>query len=168
MIEQQQKLRRFGVHASAIQLLALCVAGSFMDAGTTQNAGTLASLLFWACSALLLAWRRDRASDIDLLFLRWGLLPFVLIGTPLPSAGCRMVGMACSGASAKSSNTACGLTALSGCSCLWLAHAFRRAWAGLSVRRQTTSPGVGELEILRIVFHEQTASRDARPVTSSP
>jgi hypothetical protein len=66
-----------------IQLLAWLIIGSALDGGATQSAFTLASLLFWACASTLLAWRRDRASGIDLLFLRWGLLSFVLIGTPL-------------------------------------------------------------------------------------
>jgi hypothetical protein len=54
-----------------------------LDGGTTLNACALASLLYWACSVSLLCWRRDRASRLDLLFFRWGLVAFVLIGTPL-------------------------------------------------------------------------------------
>ena len=81
--QQQHVPRRFGAHASVIQLLASFIIGSALDGGSTQNAGTLASLLFWTCAASLLAWRRDRASGIDLFFLRWGLMAFVLIGTPL-------------------------------------------------------------------------------------
>src|SRR4051812_35868848 len=72
---------RFGTHASVIQLLALLLTGTVMDGGATQNACTLASFLFWICAVSLLLWHR--ASRADLLFFRWGLLAFVLIGTPL-------------------------------------------------------------------------------------
>jgi hypothetical protein len=83
MTEQQRRPRRFGVHASIIQLVAFFTIGSSPDGGTTQMATTLASLLFWTCSALLLAWHRGRISGLELFFFRWGLLLFVLIGTPL-------------------------------------------------------------------------------------
>ena len=83
MIQQERIPCRCGTHASVIQLFALLIIGSALDGGTTQYACTLASLLFWTCSGSLLLWHRGRASRIDLLFLRWGLLAFVLIGTPL-------------------------------------------------------------------------------------
>jgi hypothetical protein len=54
-----------------------------MDGGITQGAFTLASLLIWSCSASLWWWHEGHASRVDLFFLRWGLLAFVLIGTPL-------------------------------------------------------------------------------------
>jgi hypothetical protein len=66
-----------------IQLLALFYSGSFLDGGTTLNACALASLLFWTCAVSLLLWHHARASRLNLLFLRWGLLAFVSIGTPL-------------------------------------------------------------------------------------
>jgi hypothetical protein len=75
--------RRFATHASVIQLLAWLITATTLDGGTTQNACALASLLFWTCSASLLWWHDGRASRLDLFFLRWGLLAFVLIGTPL-------------------------------------------------------------------------------------
>jgi len=74
--------QRFGTHASAIQLLALLIAGSVMDGGRTLSACTLASLLFWTCTVSLVAWR-GCGSGIDLLFLRWGLIAFAMIGTPV-------------------------------------------------------------------------------------
>ena len=83
MIQQERKPGRFGTHASVIQLLALLIANTGLDGGTTLYACALASLLFWTCALPLLRWHRGRASRAGLLFLRWGLLPFVLIGTPL-------------------------------------------------------------------------------------
>src|SRR5262245_62548060 len=83
MIQQQRMPWRFGTHASLIQLLALFIAGSSPDGGTTLDACALASLLFWTCSASILFWHRCRGSRMALLSLRWGLLAFVLIGTPL-------------------------------------------------------------------------------------
>ena len=82
MIQREEMPRRFGTHASVIQLVALFVLNSTGDGGATLHAGALASLLFWACSISLLLWHRGRVSILDLLFLRWGLLAFVLIGTP--------------------------------------------------------------------------------------
>ena len=82
MIQQDRMPWRFGTHASVIQLLALFMSAS-PDAGINQGACTLASLLFWTCSASLLWWHGGRVSRMDLFFLRWGLLAFVLIGTPL-------------------------------------------------------------------------------------
>jgi hypothetical protein len=83
MIQQDRMPRRFGTHASVIQLLALFIESTSLDGGTTLNACALASLLFWTCSGSLFLWRRGRASRIDLLFFRWGLVAFVLVGTPL-------------------------------------------------------------------------------------
>jgi hypothetical protein len=83
MIQQDRMPRRFGTHASAIQLLASFIASSTLDGGITDGACTLASLLFWASSASLLWWHEGRTSRLELFFLRWGLLAFVLIGTPL-------------------------------------------------------------------------------------
>jgi hypothetical protein len=74
---------RFGTHASVIQLLALFMASTLLDRGITQGACTLASLLFWTCSTLLLWWHDGRASRLEVFFLRWGLLAFLLLGTPL-------------------------------------------------------------------------------------
>src|SRR5262249_52735396 len=59
------------------------VAATSLDGGITEGACALASLLFWTCAASLLWWHEGRASRVDLIFLRWGLLAFVLIGTPL-------------------------------------------------------------------------------------
>src|ERR1051325_7726011 len=75
--------RRFGMHASLIQLVALLFTSGTLDGGTTLNACTLASVLFWTCSIALLLWHRGRVSRMDLLFFRWGLWAFALIGTPL-------------------------------------------------------------------------------------
>jgi hypothetical protein len=83
MLPQEPMPRRFGAHASAIQLLALFIAGVSLDGGTTLNACALASLLFWTCSVSLLLWHDGRASRLYLVVFRWGLLAFVLIGTPL-------------------------------------------------------------------------------------
>src|SRR5437773_11575302 len=83
MIQQERIPWRFGIHASVIQLLALFIAGTSVDGGTTLNASALASLGFWSCAVSLLWWHRGRASRTERLFLRWGLLAFVLIGTPL-------------------------------------------------------------------------------------
>src|SRR5262245_5869333 len=83
MIQPDRMQGRFGTHASVIQLLAWFTIDTAPDGGTTEGAFTLASLLFWTCSALLLWWREGRPSCIDLFFLRWGLLAFVLIGTAL-------------------------------------------------------------------------------------
>jgi hypothetical protein len=83
MTQNDRTPRRFGIHASVIQLLALLSTGAIIDRHITEGALTLASLLFWACSASLLWWRDGRPSVVDLFFLRWGLLPFALIGTPL-------------------------------------------------------------------------------------
>src|SRR5262249_39853753 len=83
MIEQDRMPWRFGTHASVIQLLALFIRGTTLDGGITQGACTLASLLFWTCSASLFWLHEGRPSRFDLFFLRWGLLVFVLIGTPL-------------------------------------------------------------------------------------
>jgi len=74
---------RFGTHASVIQLVALFITGLSVDGETTLSACALASLLFWTSAVSLLLWHRGRASRMDLFFLRWGLLAFVLIGTPL-------------------------------------------------------------------------------------
>jgi hypothetical protein len=82
MIEQERIPRRFGAHASVIQFLAWFIYGSVPDGGITSKAVMLASLLFWTCAASLLWWHDGRASRVDLFFLRWGLLAFVLIGTP--------------------------------------------------------------------------------------
>lgn len=83
MIQQERMPRRFGAQAAVIQLLALFVASTSLDGGTTLNACALASILFWTCSVSLLLWHRGRASRMDLFFFRWGLLAFLLIGTPL-------------------------------------------------------------------------------------
>lgn len=83
MMQQERIPWRFGAHASVIQLLALFAGLISLDGGATEEACTLASLLFWACSVSLLLWHRGRASPLDLLFFRWGLLAFVLVGTPL-------------------------------------------------------------------------------------
>ena len=83
MIQQERVPCRFGTHASVIQLLALFVTGTSRNGGTTLNACTLASLLFWTCSVSLLLWHGGPASHVERFFFRWGLLAFVLIGTPL-------------------------------------------------------------------------------------
>jgi hypothetical protein len=83
MVRQDQMPSRFGIHASVIQLLAWLTTGTVLDGGISQGAFTLASLLFWTCSGSLLWSHEGRASRVELFFLRWGLLAFVLIGTPL-------------------------------------------------------------------------------------
>src|SRR3954468_4260199 len=83
MSQQDRMPCRFGAHASAIQLLTWLIAGTALDGGITEGGWTLASLLFWTCAASLLWWRQGCPSRVDLVFLRWGLLAFVLIGTPL-------------------------------------------------------------------------------------
>ena len=83
MIQQERMPWRFGTHASVIQLLAWLTIGAALDGGITEGAFALASLLFWAFSATLLWWHEGRVARVELVFLRWGLLAFVLIGTPL-------------------------------------------------------------------------------------
>lgn len=82
MIQQDRMPGRFGIHASVIQLLAWLITGIVLDRGITQGAFALASLLFWICSAALLWWRDGYSARADRFFLRWGLLAFVLVGTP--------------------------------------------------------------------------------------
>ena len=69
--------------ALVIQGLALFVTCTAPDAGRSMNACVLASLPFWACSVFLLSWHGDRVPRPGLLFVRWGLLAFVLLGTPV-------------------------------------------------------------------------------------
>jgi hypothetical protein len=83
MIQQEGTPRRFGTHASVIQLLAWLTIGTILDGGFAQGAFTLASLLLWTCAVSLLWWREGRPSRADLFFLRWSLLAFVFVWTPL-------------------------------------------------------------------------------------
>ena len=82
MIQSGKVTGRFGIHASVIQLLGWALT-SALDAGITQGAFALASLLFWVCAASLLRWRRGLLSRVEQLLLRWSLIPFIVIGTPL-------------------------------------------------------------------------------------
>src|ERR1035438_4599624 len=63
-----------------IQILAICAMP--MDGGRCQNACLLASAPFWACSLYLLA-RYDPLPRLGLHFIRWGLIAFILIGSPI-------------------------------------------------------------------------------------
>jgi hypothetical protein len=75
---------RFGTHASVIQLLTLlCMPCTVACADIYGAAFTLACFLFWTWAALLLWWHEHPAWRLERFFLRWGLLAFALIGTPL-------------------------------------------------------------------------------------
>jgi hypothetical protein len=63
-----------------IQIVALAVAP--LDGGRSQNACVLASIPFWACALFVLA-RYDRLPRLGLHFIRWGLIAFLLIGSPI-------------------------------------------------------------------------------------
>ena len=82
MVQQARMPRRFGIHASVIQLMAWLITATVLDRGITQGAFAVASLLFWICAALLLWWHQGYPSRVDQVFLRWGLLAFLLIGIP--------------------------------------------------------------------------------------
>lgn len=83
MVQQVRIPLRYGIHASIIQLVAWLLTSAMLDGGRTQGAFALASLFFWICAASLLWWRQNQTSRFDQFFLRWGLLAFVLVGTPL-------------------------------------------------------------------------------------
>jgi hypothetical protein len=83
MIDQAQMVRRAATQALVIQFSALFLASTVMDAGTTADACLLAGLLFWACWVSLMLCHRGKPSRLDLLFLRWGMLAFVFLGTPV-------------------------------------------------------------------------------------
>jgi hypothetical protein len=63
------------------QILAISVTP--LDGGKSQNACFLASAPFWACALFILARYDDRLPRLGLLFIRWGLIAFILIGAPV-------------------------------------------------------------------------------------
>ena len=72
-------------HAQAllIQLVAFILANTILDGGRILNAVLVSCLLFWGTAGVLFLYRRGSFSALDRVFLRWGSLPFLLIGTPL-------------------------------------------------------------------------------------
>lgn len=63
-----------------MQILAFSVMP--LDAGRSQTACFLASAPFWVCSLYILA-RFDPLPRLGAHFIRWGLVPFILIGWPI-------------------------------------------------------------------------------------
>jgi hypothetical protein len=72
---------RFGTHASLIQLIALLMAQPWTPDHARSVYPRVPPLLDLLRIAVV--WQEGRASRTDLFFLRWGLLAFVLVGTPL-------------------------------------------------------------------------------------
>ena len=70
--------------ALLIQAVALFLAaGLTLDGGNTLNAVAVSCALFWVTFLLLSLSHRFHLTRFRRLFLRWGLLAFVLVGTPL-------------------------------------------------------------------------------------
>ena len=69
--------------ALLIPAVALLAAGLILDGGNTLNAVAVSCVLFWVTFFFLSLSHRFHLTRFRLLFLRWGLLAFVLIGTPL-------------------------------------------------------------------------------------
>jgi hypothetical protein len=70
--------------ALLIQAVALLLPLSLiLDGERTLNAVAVSCVLFWFTFFFLSLSHRFHLTRFDLLFLRWGLLAFVLIGTPL-------------------------------------------------------------------------------------
>lgn len=53
-----------------------------LDGGRDQGACLLASAPFWLCALFILA-RYDPLPRAGLLFIRWGLFAFLLLGSPI-------------------------------------------------------------------------------------
>jgi hypothetical protein len=70
------------VPALLIQVLAFCITTG-PDGGISHEACLLASLPYWIGAVSILVWRRGRLSRLERQFVRWGLLPFVVVGTPI-------------------------------------------------------------------------------------
>jgi hypothetical protein len=73
-----------GAQALLIQAVAcILVMGTVPDGGYMLNGLVVSCFLFWVTFLLLFWAHRCLVTRFDLFFLRWGSVPFVLVGTPL-------------------------------------------------------------------------------------
>jgi hypothetical protein len=66
--------------ALTVQVAAFLFLSGLLDMGRTDYGLLAACLLFWATFFLLFLCHRGHVTKFDLFFLRWGSLPFVLVG----------------------------------------------------------------------------------------
>ena len=69
--------------ALLIQAVAFILACMIMDGGRILHGLVVSCLFFWVTFFLLFSWHRCNVTRFDLLFLRWGCVPFVFVGTPI-------------------------------------------------------------------------------------
>ena len=69
--------------ALLIQAVAFFLANMIMDGHRMLNGVVVSCLLFWVAFFLLFLRHHCHVTRFDLFFLRWGSLPFVLVGTPI-------------------------------------------------------------------------------------
>lgn len=69
--------------ALLIQAVALFVANFNADGGHLLAAVVASCSLFWVTFFLLFLSHRCHVTRFDLFFLRWGTIPFVLVGAPI-------------------------------------------------------------------------------------
>lgn len=73
-------------HAQALLIQAvafIAIISTIPDGGRVLTGLVVSCLLFWVTFFLLYLSHRCHATRFDLLFLRWGSVPFVLVGSPL-------------------------------------------------------------------------------------
>jgi hypothetical protein len=69
------------MQAFVIQGVAILFFATVMDGGITLQASLIASAPFWLCVPFL-AWRDSTPSLFARMFVRWGLIVFIVAGTP--------------------------------------------------------------------------------------
>jgi hypothetical protein len=69
------------VQAVLTQAAAFILASTIVDGGRTQNGVLAGCLMFWITFFFLFFWHRCHVTRFDLFFLRWGSVPFLLVGT---------------------------------------------------------------------------------------
>lgn len=71
------------VQAIVIQGIAVLCCSGYRDGGGILHASLIAAALFWLCVIAVVIVGPTEPSRIQTEFVRWGLIPFVLLGTPV-------------------------------------------------------------------------------------
>ncbi len=69
------------LNAVLIQALVILFCSGFRDGGIIFLASMVASVPFWLTSVAIVAWRGQTSTRLEVFFLRWGLVFFVVFGT---------------------------------------------------------------------------------------
>jgi|LakMenEpi03Aug12_release.lakeMendotaPanAssembly.Ray.scaffolds.fasta_scaffold580348_2 hypothetical protein len=67
-------------HALVLQSIATVLLMLVLDGGSLAKVGSASMVAFWIGAAVVMARRPRTPTGLDLLYIRWGFLPVLLVG----------------------------------------------------------------------------------------